>query len=265
MEDNKRKTVQELMDMSGRIAVITGGGGHLGLQMSKMFLELGAEVIVLGCTPEKIAPLEKQYPGKISFIVADLNHKETVQALEVTLPKEIDVLVNNALTWPKNPHFEKIEWDEVTNTLISGIVSPIFLSKIAFEKMIPRKKGSIINIASMYGMVSPDFRIYRSSNMSNAIEYGAVKAAAIQFTKYLAVKGAPFGIRVNAVSPGPFSPPGAFDNGKGWFRGELENKNPLHRIGENWEIKGVIAFLASDLSTFVTGQNIPVEGGWTIW
>ena len=117
----------------------------------------------------------------------------------------------------------------------------------------------------MYGVVSPDFRIYRESGMGNAAHYGATKAALIQMTRYLAVKGGPLNIRVNAISPGPFSRPGTFENGKEWFREELVNKVPLKRIGENWELKGVIALLASDLGTYITGQNICVDGGWTIW
>ena len=116
----------------------------------------------------------------------------------------------------------------------------------------------------MYGIVSPNFQIYRDSGMGNAAEYGATKAALIQITKYLAVKGAPKNIRVNAISPGPFSKPGSFD-GKEWFKQELINKMPLNRIGENWELKGTVVFLASNLSTYVTGQNISVDGGWTIW
>lgn len=171
--------------------------------------------------------------------------------------------MNNALTWPKVTQFDDIEWDAVNATLTSGVTSPVVLSKIAFERM-REKGGVIINNASMYGMVSPNFKIYRDSGMSNAIEYNAAKAAIIQITKYLAVRGAPFGIRVNAFSPGPFSPPGAFA-GKQWFHDELVQMMPLGRIGEKWEIKGVIAFLATDLSSYVTGQNIPVDGGWTIW
>lgn len=257
------KTFSELADLSGKIAVVTGGGGHLGFQMSKALLELGAEVLVLARDEKKIEPLAKTFGKKISFIKVDLNNKDEVAKLEKVLPEKIHVLVNDFYTWPTNPHFEKMQWDDVVATMVTGVVSPLFLTKIVFEKM--KEGGAVINIGSMYGMVSPDFRIYRDSGMGNAMEYGATKAALIQATKYMAVKGAGKGIRVNAISPGPFSRPGAFDNGKEWFKEELINKMPLHRVGENWELKGAIAFLASDLSTYVTGQNIAVDGGWTIW
>lgn len=259
------RTISELSNLSGKIAVVTGGAGHLGFQMSKSLLELGAKVIVLGRDDKKIQILSKEFGENVSFIKIDLNSKQEVSDLENSkkLPSVIHILINNFYTWPTNPHLEKMQWDDVVNTMITGVVSPIFLSKIVFQRM--KDGGSIINIGSMYGMVSPNFKIYRDSGMGNALEYGATKAALIQATKYLAVKGAPLGIRVNAISPGPFSKPGSFDNGKEWFKEELLAKVPLGRIGQNWELKGVVAFLASDLSTYVTGQNIAVDGGWTAW
>ena len=257
------RSVQDLMNLQDKKAVVTGGGGHLGLRMSEALLELGAEVYVVGQTIEKITSLATAFPGKVTFLDIDLSNKDCVAALRTLLPETLDICVNNAYVWPKNTNFEKIDWDEVTSTFVSGAVSPLFVARIAFEKM--QAGGSIINIASMYGSVSPDFRIYRESGMSSAVEYGATKAALIQMTRYLAIKGAPHNIRVNAVSPGPFSKPGSFDGGKEGFKEELLHKVPLGRIGENWELKGAVAFLASDLSTYITGQNIAVDGGWTVW
>jgi gluconate 5-dehydrogenase len=263
MTNAAARDVQQLMRLDGKLAVVSGGGGHLGSEISRCLLELGASVFALGRNPDKVAPLVAQYGNRLRFIQTDLNDRDAVRRLTDILPPRFDILVNNALTWPKAPRFEEVDWDAVNLTLTSGVTSPIMLSRLAFDRMQPGG-GVIINNASMYGIVSPNFRIYRDSGMSNAIEYNAAKAAIIQITKYLAVKGAPLGIRVNAFSPGPFSPPGAFD-GKEWFRDELTRMMPLGRIGEKWEIKGVIAFLATDLSTYVTGQNIPVDGGWTTW
>lgn len=262
--DKTIRSCAELMRLDGREAVVTGGGGHLGLEISRALLENGARVCVIGRTASKIAPLSAQFGSAVSFLEVDLNSRDAVLRLREQLPPRVDILVNNALTWPKITQFDSVEWDAMLGTLESGVVSPIMLSRIAFDRMKTSGGGTIINNASMYGTVSPNFRIYRDSGMSNAVEYNAAKAAIIQVTRYLAVKGAPFGIRVNAFSPGPFSHPGAFD-GKEWFREELTRMMPLGRIGEKWEIKGVIAFLASDLSTYVTGQNIPVDGGWTAW
>jgi gluconate 5-dehydrogenase len=261
---NSGRSVRDLMSLEGKQAVVTGGGGHLGLEISRALLELGASVLVLGRHRDKIAPLTGEFGDRVQFQQVDLNSRDAVLGLDATLPRTLDILVNNAFTWPKNPRFEELEWDAVTATLTSGVTSPVAMARLAFDRMKSNGGGVILNNASMYGMVSPNFRIYRDSGMSNAIEYNAAKAAIIQVTKYLAVKGAPLGIRVNAFSPGPFSPPGAFD-GKEWFHDELVQMMPLRRIGQKWEIKGVVAFLASDLSTYVTGQNIPVDGGWTTW
>lgn len=261
---NKDKSILELAALNDKVAVVTGGGGHLGFQITLCLLELGAHVIVVGQTENKVAELKRKFKSKITFLQVDLNQKKEVNSLRNKLPGAIDILVNNAYTWPKNVQLETLEWDDAVATFITGAVSPLFLSQIAFEKML-KKGGSIINIASMYGIVSPDFRIYRDSGMGNAITYGATKAALIQMTKYLAIRGGPVKIRVNAVSPGPFSRPGTFDNGKEWFKEELISKVPLQRIGENWELKGVIALLAGDLGTYITGQNISIDGGWTTW
>jgi NAD(P)-dependent dehydrogenase (short-subunit alcohol dehydrogenase family) len=256
--------IHDLMSLAGKTAVVTGGAGHLGFEITHALLELGADVLVIGRSEEKAAPLADEFGDRIRFHKADLNDRDQVLALDGVMPRRLDVLVNNALTWPANPRFEEAEWDAVSATLTSGVTSPIILTRLAFERMKASGGGVILNNASMYGMVSPNFRIYRDSGMSNAIQYNAAKAAIIQITKYLAVKGAPHNIRVNAFSPGPFSPPGAF-NGKEWFHEELIQMMPMKRIGQKWEIKGVIAFLATDLSSYVTGQNVPVDGGWTIW
>lgn len=261
---NGEKIIEELASLAGKVAVVTGGGGHLGFQMSLCLLELGAKVIILGQDKNKVRILKEKFGRQATFIKIDLNDKGDIFSLDKKLPESIDILVNNAYSWPKQVHLENLEWDDVLNTFITGAVSPLFLSKMAFSKM-KKRGGSIINIASMYGIVSPDFRIYRTSGMGNAIHYGASKAALIQMTKYLAIMGGPLNIRVNAISPGPFSRPGTFDNGKEWFREELINKVPLKRIGENWELKGVLALLASDMGSYITGQNLSVDGGWTTW
>lgn len=253
-----------MMSLEGKTAIVTGGGGHLGTEISACLLELGSDVLILGRNPSKVEALIKRFGSKVKFMAIDLNDRDSVLNLDLKLHSHVDVLVNNAFTVPANVHFDHLDWNEVNATLTSGVTSPLYLSRLVFDRMKVAGGGVIINNASMYGMVSPDFRIFRDSGMGNGIDYGAAKAATIQITKYLAVKGAPYNIRVNAFSPGPFMHPGAFD-GKEWFNKELVSKIPLGRIGEKWEIKGVITFLATDLSSYVTGQNIPVEGGWTIW
>jgi len=115
----------------------------------------------------------------------------------------------------------------------------------------------------MYGVVSPDPRIYGDSGYDNPPNYGAGKAAIIQFTRYAACHLAAKGIRVNAISPGPFPNPKVQENK--WFISNLKNKVPLGRIGQPGDLKGAVVFLASEGSSYITGQNIVVDGGWTVW
>lgn len=126
-----------------------------------------------------------------------------------------------------------------------------------------KKKGVILNIASMYGHVAPDYRIYPDLRYTNPPSYGAAKAGVIQLTKYMASFLSPYGIRVNALSPGPFPHPETQTNRR--FLEQLQNRNPMRRIGVPEDLKGAVALLCSDAGSYMTGQNLCVDGGWTIW
>jgi NAD(P)-dependent dehydrogenase (short-subunit alcohol dehydrogenase family) len=209
--------------------------------------------------------ISSTYNVASSFIQADLNSKESIDSFMNNLDK-VDILVNNAFTWPSTLNIEDTDWHDFESTLTSGVTSSFYLAKKAIEKMKSHGKGSIINLASMYGIVSPNFKIYREQpKMGNALAYNAAKAAIIQMTKYLAVYCAKWNIRVNCISPGPFPRPGTFSNGKEWFEDELKNMNPMKKLGEPWHLKGGVLLLASDLGEYITGQNIVIDGGWTIW
>jgi NAD(P)-dependent dehydrogenase (short-subunit alcohol dehydrogenase family) len=124
--------------------------------------------------------------------------------------------------------------------------------------------ASVVNIASMYGSVSPDPSIYGTSGANNPPSYGAAKAGLIQFTKYAACHLAAEGIRVNCISPGPFPAKRYLDQDPE-FKGRLQKKVPMGRTGDPQELQGPLLFLASDASSYVTGINLPVDGGWTAW
>ena len=124
-------------------------------------------------------------------------------------------------------------------------------------------EGVIINIASMYGHIAPDYRIYESEDLANPPSYGAAKAGVIQLTKYLASFLSPYGIRVNAISPGPYPFPETQKN-RGFMK-MLESKTILNRIGQPEDLKGITALLCSDASNYMTGQNVCVDGGWGVW
>lgn len=263
------KNISELMSLEGKKSIITGGSGHLGSAISEALAELGSEIIVLGRDKQKgdqfVKNISNQFNVNAIFKNVDLNQKEPIDSFMKEID-EVDVLVNNAFTWPSIPNIEETDWKDFEETLTSGITSPFYLTKKVVEKMKEKSSGNILNVASMYGMVSPNFKIYRDQpKMGNALAYNAAKSAIIQMTKYLAVYCAKWRIRVNAISPGPFPRPGTFEGGKEWFEEELKSMNPLNRLGEPWHLKGSVALLTTNLGDYITGQNIPIDGGWTSW
>ena len=173
----------------------------------------------------------------------------------------IDCLVNNAYFGASNDMAD-MTLDEWTKG-IDGAVTCHWLMLRTCLPQLEISRGNVINIASMYGMVSPDPRIYIDTHFANPINYGTGKAALLHLTKYAAVHLASRGIRVNAISPGPFPSPRVQQNHA--FIERLSSKVPLGRIGQPVELQGAVVFLASDAASYVTGHNLVVDGGWTIW
>jgi gluconate 5-dehydrogenase len=136
------------------------------------------------------------------------------------------------------------------------------MSKVFFEDL-KATKGNILNVSSMYGHVAPDYRLYEGNDYANPPSYGAAKAGVIQFTRYLSSFLSPHKVRVNCLSPGAFPHPPTQKDEE--FMRRLGGKAPLGRIGRPEEIKGAIALLCTEAGSFMTGQNICVDGGWTTW
>jgi len=147
---------------------------------------------------------------------------------------------------------------------IDGSINSVFrLSQIVLDHMVERGYGKIVNVSSMYGIVAPDVSIYEGNEFYNPVNYGVGKAGIIQFTKYIAAVYGRHGITCNAISPGPFPSLSVQTNTE--FIERLRKKVPLGRIGNPNELKGVIALLASDASSYINGANICIDGGWTVW
>lgn len=241
---------EEIFDLSGKVAIVTGGAGHLGTAMSEALREAGAEVIVA---------------SRNSECKLDISSRESIKDCFADVAKKygkIDILVNNASYGAANDleHLTDEEWQKS----FDGIVASAFRTT---QEIIPYMKesgGAIINIASMYGIVSPDLSIYGDKMMVHPANTASAKAALIHFTKYCAVALAKYKIRVNAISPGPFPKP-EVEEKYDWFIKKLSDKNPTGRIGQPDELKGAVVFLASDSASYVTGHNLVVDGGWTIW
>lgn len=262
---------QALFDLSGRGVVVTGGGGHLGSAISLGLAGAGATVLVCGRNPEPLARVaekarEEGLPGRIVARQADVHKRDDVAALLEAFEPECGGVygwINNAVGRTGGLLLEVTRQDAEA-ALSDNLVDCVMLIQMVAERMMPRRRGSIVNVASMYGMVSPQPAAYAETpEFHNPPLYGAAKAGLIQITKYASTHLAPYEIRVNAVSPGPFPSPDVQQNAG--LMNQLAKRVPLGRVGQPEELAGAFVFLMSDASSYITGHNLVVDGGWTVW
>lgn len=262
--------LNNLFDLKGKTALVTGGAGLLGGEIADALAELGANIIIASRNQEaceaKCKQLESEFSDiKTKALYIDLTDKKSiVECVEQSESEfgSLDVLVTCAWSGRKNS-WETIndeDWNHDIEVCLNGVYR---LIKAATEPL-KRTKGVVLNIGSMYGHVAPDYRLYEGVPQANPPSYGAAKAGIIQLTKYLGSFLAPYEIRVNCISPGPFPFEHVIDQFPE-FKQRLCDKNPMARLGKAHEIKGAAAFLCSDASSYMTGQNICVDGGWSIW
>ncbi len=211
---------------------------------------------------------KKPHGEKAAFFKCDVSSTESIKACFAAVSEKyghIDVLVNCAAYCKGHGAGSRIEYmsDEDWQVGIDGSVGTVFRGTREIIPYMKEKGGSIINIASMYGVVSPDPRIYGTSGQNNPPNYGASKAGVVQFTRYSGAHLAQYNIRVNAITPGPFPNPANQNDAD--FNKELAKKTMVGRFGHASELAGACVLLASDASSFMTGSNIIVDGGWTAW
>ncbi|WP_335869031.1 SDR family oxidoreductase [Bacillus sp. 2205SS5-2] len=251
--------VQSLFDLTGKTAIVTGGGRGLGAQMAEGFAEAGANVVLCSRKLEackKVATKLEEYGVKTLAISCDITNHKDIQKVVTLTKKEfgtIDILVNNSgATWGASVAEMPLEaWQKVMNVNVTGT---FLMSQAVGKVMIEQGKGKIINIASVAGLGGTDPRIM------DTIAYNTSKGAVITFTKDLAVKWGPHNIHVNAIAPGFFPTKMSqviIDHGKD----PILANTPLRRFGGEEDLKGVALFLASDASNYVTGDVIVVDGG----
>jgi NAD(P)-dependent dehydrogenase (short-subunit alcohol dehydrogenase family) len=255
--------LKELFDLTGRVAVITGGSSGLGLQMAEAFAEFGAKIVICARKADRLVTAETQlraYGAEVLTVACDVAKPEQVKELHARVMERfggVDILVNNAgRAWVAPVEDLPLErWQQVFDL---NITAPFMLAQAFGREMIKQKKGSIINIASIAGLVG------RNPDAYNSIAYGASKGALVNFTRDLAIKWARHQIRVNAICPGFF----VTDINRKVYEErpeKIDREIPLGKPGGDSDIKGVAVWLASDASQFVTGSIIPVDGGSTAW
>ena len=268
-----------LFDLSGKTAIVTGGGGILGQGFCRVLAEHGANVAIVDLKKDAAIATARAiqktvHPEKLLPLSCDVSSKDSVdEMLGAVLDRfgSVEVLHNNAASKSANlaaffAPFEEYDLEE-WRTIMSVNLDGIFLVAQAVGGYMARqgKGGSIIHTASIYGVVAPDQRIYEGSlymdrEINTPAVYSASKAGVIGLSQYLAAYWAKQDIRVNILTPG-----GIESGQNNTFRDKYSNRVPMGRMGEASELHGALLYLASDASSYVTGQNLIVDGGLTAW
>ncbi|MBW1706762.1 MAG: SDR family oxidoreductase [Deltaproteobacteria bacterium] len=255
--------LDNLFDLANKVVLMTGATGQLGFEVCKAFEKAGSTVFAT----DKAINTKKVIDSKqVKYFEMDITDKASIiQGMDRVYAEydHLDVLINNAGVSCFEPYEERPEesFDWVMDVNLKGT----FLCIQAYANEIKEKKhdGSIINIGSIYGLISPDFRIYTDCKRMNSEVYGATKAAVIQMTRYFAVHLARYGIRVNSVSPG-----GIFNTESPQGEDFVENYSyrcPMGRMANCEEMIGGILYLASSAAGYTTGQNLVIDGGMSCW
>jgi len=263
----------ERFRLDGRVCFLSGATGHLGHAMAEALATAGAHVLVNARTEDAVNALVSDLHssgGKASAVCFDVANQSAVNSAVEQIRRQhgrLDVIVNNASSG-RSGTFDNMTAADFEQVYRVNVIAAFQLLQAAIPLLKESAKltggASVINISSMYGSISPDPSIYGSSGANNPPSYGAAKAGVIQFTRYAACHLASDRIRVNSISPGPF-PAQQYIEKDPEFHRRLRAKVPLQRTGEPTELQGPLLFLASDASSFVTGINLPVDGGWTAW
>ena len=265
-------TLKALMGLRGRRALITGATGGLGRVMADTLAELCADLLLVDRPGSSFDSLEEEIRGKwlvaTRALVCNLElEAERLVMIEAVKAdgKGLDILINNAaFVGASNLQGWVAPFDDQTletwrRAMEVNLAAAFHLCQAFVPMLRAGVGGSIVNIASIYGEYGPDWRLYEGTSMGSPAAYAASKGGLIQLTRWLATTIAPY-VRVNAISPG-----GVFRNQPEAFVRRYVDRTPLRRMATEDDFRGAIAFLASDLSGYVTGQNLLVDGGWGEW
>jgi NAD(P)-dependent dehydrogenase (short-subunit alcohol dehydrogenase family) len=271
-------------DLTGRTALVTGAGGLLGRQHVAALVEAGARVVVTDialalCEAAVAAARDAAPAADLVPVAIDVTSPESVQAAAAELARRdisVDILVNNAAIDPKvtsapgmmhSSRFEAFPVPQWQTEIAVGLTGAMLCSQVFGGAMAKRGNGVILNIASDLGVIAPDQRLYRQPGITRdeeqpvkPVTYSVIKHGLIGLTKYLATYWADRGVRVNAISPG-----GVFNNQDPAFVERLTRLIPMARMANVDEYRAAIQFLCSDASSYMTGQNMVMDGGRSVW
>jgi NAD(P)-dependent dehydrogenase (short-subunit alcohol dehydrogenase family) len=266
------KSIRELMSLRKRSALVTGGAGHIGRAICETLAELGADVAVLDVDEQSCrqtaGDIAARFEARTLPLAVDLTEEEALAGVcdrVLAAFDRLDILVHCAAFvgvsklagWATS--FERQSPAVFRQALELNLTAPFALTQHCAKALGRSGRGAVINVASIYGLVGPHPKLYEGSDLGNPAAYSASKGGLLQLTRWLATMLAPK-VRVNAITPG-----GVWRGHEPPFLDRYNERTPLGRMGVEEELKGAAAYLASDMSAYVTGHNLVVDGGFTIW
>ena len=260
---------KDLFSLDGRVAIVTGGRGMYGTSITLGLCEMGATVVIASRNVEKCEEYAKELRAQgynACGMSLDLGSDESINTLVQNVIDrfgKIDILVNNAVDRSNLTGFIGADREKLQKSMSTNLNGQIVLAQAVAVRMKKNGKGSIINVSSMRGIDCPHFPYYPRETRDGGVNYTTEKWAMIGLTKYMAGLLGEDHIRVNSIAPGGYNPDMSKINPD--FRKIYEENCPLHCWATEDDIKGPIAFLASDASNYVTGETLVMDGGWTIW
>jgi gluconate 5-dehydrogenase len=261
------RSVAELFDLSGKVAVVTGATGHLGSAMARALAEAGARIVATSRDRSRAESFARTLPhhataGHIAVELDQTREASIVRAFEEMIDRagQVDVLVNNAHQ-ALGKDWREVSFAEFAEHQLNS-AAYFLLARLVRDHAVQRDaSASIVLIGSMYGVVGSYPDAYEDICSASPAAYHALKGGIVHLSRHLAVYWARDGVRVNCLSPGPFPA----ESAPAEMVERLCTKSPMRRMGHAGELKGAVVFLASDASSYVTGQNLIVDGGWTAW
>ncbi|MBN8859603.1 MAG: SDR family oxidoreductase [Sphingobacteriales bacterium] len=261
----------KMFRLDDQVVIVTGGAGLYGKPISTALAEAGAQVIIASrneneCKSTASALIEDKL--KADGMSFDLGKEDSIRQFVSRVKQKygrIDVLVNNAVSregYKDLGEIGKADWEKSQAVNSTGMV---LLTQEVLQVMLEKQSGNIINIGSIQGAVGPNFPVYGSTGMTSPLNYTYDKWAMIGFTKWIANRYGKNNIRCNCISPGGYGPGISQSFGENEFTENYKRLTPLGRFAEDNDIKGPVVFLASTASSYITGHNLLVDGGWTSW